>query len=798
MKEINYITTKLQKLETFLEEMIERVINKMEPSIPRLLLHKEKTRWRIIIIISLFSIILFVLNNLFRISKNILNDTIFGHDFPYLFKLLDLLELLIVSCTVAGSLAIFATTLDISIKGTILYTFKQIKNLFSKIVDLFSRKFVHPRFRSKFQFLGPRKNAWTGIEPALKYAIRSKDVHDIAITGKFGAGKSTQVRSFFENHYRMNKVLKFFAIKKNYCLSISLSDFFHISDDNKEYDEKKTHELELAIVKNIHSFAKEKIDERKRKKCSTLMALVLSFPTIYLSKLFYKHISIVIERITAIILLIKPDVFEQTAPHSEMNLLPTLIGNYSGFWIYIWLVPLFYLSLRFIFHNLLVHGINTAQVKLNLINTEIKFESKNNTQDNILSQNQQHILDMIKHTKCYIYVFEDLDRFRSLYIFERLRGLNSLLNKQLNDRLKFIYVIGDNILSTWEQKTKFFDFVIPVVPYSSSLNSQETLTSLLIENKLDQEFSHGLVNVIAKHISDPRLLTHILNEYLVYKRSINHTIEVNRNKFLGYELIYFGKPQIFQSDQLLSLVLYKNLFPNDFAVIESGTSLLEKINSNIKSIKYEFGQYQELIEELSVKQYLSTDYIDLTNIIHSQVYTFSELRFLTQVFARKYSPWMATIRITHQQLLIDRLERYWNHINFDNAYLFSYLCLEKNTSNQNAGRLSQMIRNITNSSNLVNILNSDGINNIELLILCNKNILLFENLDKIIQKSTSIFSYSKGRQALTKVANVLSTEYRDRRALEKKMGQETIKALTNLVDKYQLTEKLNNKTFYAN
>lgn len=69
-------------------------------------------------------------------------------------------------------------------------------------------------------------------------------------------------------------------------------------------------------------------------------------------------------------------------------------------------------------------------------------------------------------------VFEDIDRFDTGLVFQRLRDINKLANSKNIKRkirfkkqktLKFIYLVRDDIFS-YEDRIKFFDMIIPVVP----------------------------------------------------------------------------------------------------------------------------------------------------------------------------------------------------------------------------------------------------------------------------------------------------------------------------------------------
>lgn len=67
-------------------------------------------------------------------------------------------------------------------------------------------------------------------------------------------------------------------------------------------------------------------------------------------------------------------------------------------------------------------------------------------------------------------------------IFERLREVNTLANIQLNKEnekvLRFFYLLRDDIFDS-KDRTKFFDYIIPVVPVVDSSNSYDQFISQL-------------------------------------------------------------------------------------------------------------------------------------------------------------------------------------------------------------------------------------------------------------------------------------------------------------------------------
>ena len=72
-------------------------------------------------------------------------------------------------------------------------------------------------------------------------------------------------------------------------------------------------------------------------------------------------------------------------------------------------------------------------------------------------------------------------------IYEKLREINIIVNNsaQVKRKIKFIYAIKDDMFCKDEKKsrTKFFDFIIPVVPIVNAFNSSEILWRKFFKHK---------------------------------------------------------------------------------------------------------------------------------------------------------------------------------------------------------------------------------------------------------------------------------------------------------------------------
>ncbi|MET3642705.1 hypothetical protein ABIC73_004308 [Prescottella equi] len=187
-----------------------------------------------------------------------------------------------------------------------------------------------------------------------------------------------------------------------------------------------------------------------------------------------------------------------------------------------------------------------------------------------------------------IVIFEDLDRYDNAQIFEALRELNTLLNntpkrlKKIKDDkepLRFIYAMRDSLFekigedtakegddaaraeTVRANRTKFFEIVIPIVPFISHRTAREHLHQLLQEADVTG-IERSLVELVAKHATDKRLLLNMRNEYLVFAERLLQSDKV--------------APELSPS-HLFALVAYKNFHLEDFENISRRSSNLDRL-----------------------------------------------------------------------------------------------------------------------------------------------------------------------------------------------------------------------------
>lgn len=197
-----------------------------------------------------------------------------------------------------------------------------------------------------------------------------------------------------------------------------------------------------------------------------------------------------------------------------------------------------------------------------------------------------------------IVVFEDLDRLKDHDIFVKLREINTIINNNLPEvnPLRFIYAVRDDVFPGAESRTKFFDFIIPVVPVMDVRNAYSLLNDRLGGSVAGiQECLRGT----AMYINDMRCLQNIFNEYLIFESVVDNT-----------------KRKV----NLYSLVFYKNTFSHDYGLIDRKISVLYRFVDDYRHLRLHDEHFLNLEEKVSL---LSSN---LTATIDEHAGTSQEIR----------------------------------------------------------------------------------------------------------------------------------------------------------------------------
>lgn len=423
-----------------------------------------------------------------------------------------------------------------------------------------------------------------GYVKTINEALENKEICNIALSGSYGVGKSSILQ----------KVAK---LKGNRVVELSLSTLAPIAESSlddtvPEQATTTTNRIQQEIVKQL--LYRQKPNKapgsrfRRIERFSWLRELAIGCPV----------------GIAVALIFLLTGWTEQIA-----TVFTPLID--LGLWAHV--VTLGLAVSMTVFVRRLLHGrIHIRQLSAGSASVTLDDKSVS-----YFDQYLDEIVYFFEMSKCDIVIFEDIDRFNDSRIFETLRSLNTLLNRspQKSKTIRFIYAIKDSIFDriglelegrTFEQdrlaiedpaqaeafranRTKFFDLVIPVVPFITHRSARNLATQILKE--IEHDVDLDLIDLAARHVPDMRLLKNVRNEFLVFR-----------------DRIFSGDGEhldLCQTD-LFAMMLYKSTHLTDFESIRIGKSKLDElyetgrklVGSNVERLEREIRAARRRLEQL--------------------------------------------------------------------------------------------------------------------------------------------------------------------------------------------------------
>ncbi|MFY9074077.1 hypothetical protein OZZ08_03865 [Malaciobacter mytili] len=387
----------------------------------------------------------------------------------------------------------------------------------------------------------------------LKWAIDNKEITNIALSGAYGSGKSSILKAFEENYDYLDKYK---------ILNLSLATFKEKCDslitNNANKDE--TEEKSNSFVDIDQEQIEKSILQQMMYKESPNTVPNSRFKRIHNPKNIFRNSSLIFLWIITIVELFTPYTI----------LYP--LSNYTASFVY-WLYVIFLSGSIIISYYILKKTSNIKLQKLSLQSPEITL-NENDSNISILNKHIDEIIYFFERTKYTVVVIEDLDRFNHPEIYIKLRELNKLLNlsKQIKQPINFVYAIRDNMFIN-KERTKFFDFFIPVIPVINATNSFTKLKKMFEDASLLEKMDERFLKDISRFVHDMRLLRNIFNEFVQYIEHLESNYKLNAKEQNNGELINI--PNI-NYNEMFAIVVYKNHFPADFAKLHEQEGMVYK------------------------------------------------------------------------------------------------------------------------------------------------------------------------------------------------------------------------------
>lgn len=398
----------------------------------------------------------------------------------------------------------------------------------------------------------------------LKNAIDQPNVFNIALTGSYGAGKSSILKTFkayYPEYHYVNVSLASFV-------EVNMSESDSIPKSKEDSFEEQ---LEYSILQQLFYHVKAtNIPESRFGRIERTSS----------KKRILNTVSILLFVVANLFMFCQEQVTKYFLIPTEVLKSSFLFGiSICVFIIGIWVI-LFQLVLF----------IKKISIKnLTLDKATLEFEEKKNV--SIMNRYLDEILYLFQEKKYNVVIFEDIDRFENTHIFTKLRELNLILNQseEIGRRIVFLYALKDDIFANAEERTKFFDYIVPVIPFVNVSNSGDLFRRKIMGLHIPKaEVSSSFITDISAFVNDMRVLTNVVNEFDLYRNLLDKKLK---------------------KEKLLAMILYKNLYPTDFSllhqnkgvvyntfmsaetlrdeILEDDRTRINKLNSDIQNINEE-------------------------------------------------------------------------------------------------------------------------------------------------------------------------------------------------------------------
>lgn len=433
----------------------------------------------------------------------------------------------------------------IDVKNILCGIHNKIK-YFHSLIGLYKNdaELIIPKNKTTYEYkdLAPNEQLDYNSEyfSALEWAFNQPHIYNIAIAGPYGSGKSSIIQTYIKNH----RELKY--------INISLANFLEVIEkDGEEIHQLTDYEedrLEVGILKQLFYKVKyHRIPQSRYRKLHSIS--------------YWKVVNFVIKIIVLGVLIgafigydIKTYV-DNALKNAVNNLnLSNMGARCLGVVLLICLVRIISYLIRFLLSRVRVKEINLADKGV--------ADFGQTEENSIFNRNMDEIVYFFEETKYNVVFIEDLDRFKQSKIFTKLRELNTILNnyEAIKKKIVFIYAVREDMFS-YEDRTKFFEFILPVIPIINATNSGELLLERMKNDSVRQYpvgITEDYITLVSPYIDDMRILNNIYNEFIIYKVTLQ------------------GQQELKLNDQMMfSMMVFKNLYPKDFADLQAEKGIIK-------------------------------------------------------------------------------------------------------------------------------------------------------------------------------------------------------------------------------
>lgn len=417
-------------------------------------------------------------------------------------------------------------------------------------------------------------------ERELLHALENPDVLNIALTGSYGAGKSSVLKTFFTSRPEFNHTYVSLATFSKPTLGLTPQPSGQPPDpdsapegpavtggEHSPGDVDLVNRIEETIVQQLlYAVPAAKVPKTRLKRIAQASNFSISMRTLGFTVLVVCALRLYVPKLA----MIKTVSFEWLI--KGLTVLPesaALAGVAIG------AVYLLYAGLRFM-SLFTIDGLTLKGGKLEATH-----------HGSVLHKNVDEIIYCFERSDINVVIIEDLDRFDIQDIFFRLREINFIIQRspQIKRPVHFVYAIRDELFTVTD-KTKFFDLIIPIIPVINSENSREKLVELMkarqvASKPLDDGLNLKLIETVCYYIDELRLIKNIVNEYDLYSNVLaKDGLELSPNK-------------------LFAMVAIRNLHPNAYAdLVKRRGAIYGVIDDYAKWVKAETNSLETAAQTL--------------------------------------------------------------------------------------------------------------------------------------------------------------------------------------------------------
>lgn len=428
----------------------------------------------------------------------------------------------------------------------------------------------------------------------LNAQIQKKGVNNIAVVAPYGAGKSSAITTYIKRYRKT-------GIGKPKHVQISLADFNQ--DEGQTQIEYQENAIERSILQQLlYSQRKHKLPNSTLNRTNKTRITALLWYSFWAIAFLFATIALIFE----------------TSGNS-------LFGN----WKYISpiLTVLAVISVVFLIISLLYTG-KLRKIKYKDLEVSLDKDGKPQGDVSLINRFIDEVLYFFECIKVDLVIFEDLDRFENLKIFVKLRELNTIINNSpiKAKKVTFVYAVKDTMFKDENQRAKFFEFILPVIPIINPITTADQIrlkNDNLTKSDSTLRLSEQFIKDISYFIDDMRVLKNAFNDYIIMARKLSENTENQLNK---------------KRENLFAIALYKNLYPYDYARLQKNEGLVplcidkrRLVDSFITTRKDDIKKLEA--EKERIKKEVLNDFEELKLLFKGQhlIYAYSNVRGAKQV-----------------------------------------------------------------------------------------------------------------------------------------------------------------------